>query len=204
MPIRAYSQREIRTGRDRLEKPLLLAVLLAQAAFCYADANWLLLAASMAAIGGSWLAAHRQREIYVSRTVLNVSVVLVGVVLVTRYITVEQELLTALDEGQLWFCDDQALNGEFPELETACRELGLSYTRQSEGHCQDAEVVDWRPDMEEPLVRTGSNAGDGTFVLTEEVRKALTHLESNHIGRARELLRTLCPDIPELPPFKIV
>ena len=116
----------------------------------------------------------------------------------------EQELLTALDEGQLWFCDDQALNGEFPELETACRELGLSYTRQSEGHCQDAEVVDWRPDMEEPLVRVGSNAGDATFVPTEEVRKALTHLESNHIGRARELLRKLCPDIPELPPFKIV
>jgi len=117
----------------------------------------------------------------------------------------EQELLTALDEGQLWFCDDQALNGELPELETACRELGLSYTRQSEGYSgYDAEVVDWRPDMEEPLVRTGSNAGDGTFVLTEEVRKALTHLESNHIGRARELLRTLCPDIPELPPFKIV
>ena len=116
----------------------------------------------------------------------------------------EQELLTALDEGQLWFCDDQALNGEFPELETACRELGLSYTRQSEGHCQDAEVVDWRPDMEEPLVRVGSNAGDATFVPTEEVRKALTHLESNHIGRARELLRKLCPDIDDLPPFKIV
>jgi len=96
MHIRAYSQREIRTGRDRLEKPLLLAVLLAQAAFCYADADWLLLAASIAAVGGSWLAAHRHREIYVSRTVLNVAVVLVGVVLVTRYITVEQELLTAL------------------------------------------------------------------------------------------------------------
>jgi transglutaminase-like putative cysteine protease len=96
MPIRAYSQREIRTGRARLEKPLLLAVLLAQAMFSYADANWLLLAVSIAAIGGSWLAAHRHREIYVSRTVLNLGVILVGVALVARYITVEQELLAAL------------------------------------------------------------------------------------------------------------
>jgi len=98
MPIRAYSQREIRTGRDRLEKPLLLAVLLAQAMFCYADANWLLLATSMAAIGGSWLAAHRHREIYVSRTVLNLGVILVGVALVARYITADQELLAALGQ----------------------------------------------------------------------------------------------------------
>ena len=98
MPIRAYSQREIRTGRDRLEKPLLLAVLLAQAMFCYADANWLLLAASIAAIGGSWLAAHRHREIYVSRTVLNLGVILVGVALVARYITADQELLAALGQ----------------------------------------------------------------------------------------------------------
>ncbi len=96
MTIRAYTQREIRTGRARLEKPLLLAVLLAQAAFCYADANWLLLAASIAAVGVSWLAAHRHREIYVGRTMLNLGVILIGVVLVTRYITVEQELLTAL------------------------------------------------------------------------------------------------------------
>ena len=116
----------------------------------------------------------------------------------------EQDLLSAIDEGQLWLCDDQTRNGEFPELETACRELGLSYTRQSEGYCgYDAEVADWRPEMEEPLVRVGSNSGNQTYVPAEEVRKALAHLESNHIGRARELLRTLCPDIPELPAFQI-
>ncbi len=98
MHIRAYSQREIRTGRARLEKPLLLAVLLAQAAFCYADANWLLLAASIAAVGVSWLAAHRHREIYISRTALNLAVILVGVALVTRFIAAEQELLIALGD----------------------------------------------------------------------------------------------------------
>ena len=117
----------------------------------------------------------------------------------------EQDLLSAIDEGQLWLCDDQTRNGDFPELETACRELGLSYTRQSEGYCgYDAEVADWRFGMTEPLVRTGSNAGQQTYVPEEEVRKALKHLESNHIGRARKLLRKLCPDIPDLPPFQII
>lgn len=115
-----------------------------------------------------------------------------------------QHLLSAMDDGRLWLCDDERRNGEFPELEKACRKLSLSYTRQSEGCCgHDAETVDWRPGMVEPAVRVGSNSGDNLCVPEEEVRKALTHLEAGHIGRARELLRTLCPDIPELPPFTI-
>lgn len=116
----------------------------------------------------------------------------------------EADLLTSLRDGHLFLCDDQTRYGEFPELETACRELNLSYARWSEGYCEnDAEVVEWRPEMTEPLVRTGSNAGHEIFVPEDEVRKALRHLERNQIGRARELLRKLCPDIPELPAFQI-
>ncbi len=116
-----------------------------------------------------------------------------------------EEVVSAIRDGHLFLCDDQSRYGEFPELETTCRELGLSYTRWCEGYCEyDAEVVDWRPGMNEPACRTGSNSGDATFVPADEVRKALKHLESNHIGRARELLRKLCPDIPDLPPFRIV
>ena len=116
-----------------------------------------------------------------------------------------EELAVAVRDGHLFLCDEQTRDGEFPELETACRELGLSYTRWSEGFCSyDAEVVEWRPCMNEPAAFVGSNAGDATFVPADEVRKALKHLESNHIGRARELLRKLCPDIPKLPPFTIV
>ncbi len=116
-----------------------------------------------------------------------------------------EELAAAVREDHLFLCDDQTHYGEFPELETTCRELGLSFTRWCEGYCEyDAEVVDWRPGMTEPLCRTGSNSGDATFVPADEVRKALKHLESNHIGRARELLRKLCPDIPDLPPLTIV
>lgn len=116
-----------------------------------------------------------------------------------------EDLMAVVRDGHLFLCDDQTRYGEFPELETACRELGLSYSRWCEGYCEyDAEVVDWRPGMSEPLCRNGSNSGDTTFVPADEVRKALAHLQSNHIGRARELLRKLCPDIPELPPFMIV
>lgn len=116
-----------------------------------------------------------------------------------------KDLRDAIRDGHLFLCDDQTRAGEFPELETACRELGLSFNRWSEGYCEcDSEVVDWRPGMTEPLVRTGSNAGHDTYVPEDEVRKALKHLESSHIGRARELLRKLCPDIDELPPFKII
>ena len=116
-----------------------------------------------------------------------------------------EELATAIRDGHLFLCDDQTRYGEFPELETTCRELGLSYTRWCEGYCEyDAEVIDWRPGMNEPLCRTGSNSGDATFVPADEVRKALTHLESNHVGRARELLRKLCPHVPDLPTFRIV
>lgn len=117
----------------------------------------------------------------------------------------EQDLLSAIEEGQLWLCDDQTRYGEFPELETTCRKLRLSYTLWSEGYCgHDASVVEWRPGMRKALVRIGSNSNNATFVPTEEVCKALRQLESNHIGRARKILRALCPNIPKLPPFKIV
>lgn len=119
--------------------------------------------------------------------------------------TSAEGLVSAVRDGHLFLCDDQTRYGEFPQLEAACRKLSLPYTRWAEGYCgYDAEVVEWRPGMKKPLVLVGSNSNNATFVPTEEVHKALRHLESNHIGRARELLRKLCPDVPELPPFKIV
>ncbi len=96
MPVRSYTQLEIRTGRTRVEKPLLTAVLIAQTMFCYADENWVMLAISLVAIGATWLASHRRREIYVRRQVLNLSVVLVGIVLIVRYLVSNQELLIVL------------------------------------------------------------------------------------------------------------
>jgi len=74
----------------------------------------------------------------------------------------------------LWLCDEQADYGEFPELEAACRKLGLSYCRHSEASFDcDSELADWRPGMNKPLVRTGSNINSvDTYVPVDAVRNS--------------------------------
>lgn len=116
-----------------------------------------------------------------------------------------KELLAFLHDGRLWLCDEQALYGEFPNIEALCRRLRLPYTRYSEGKYEyDPEVVDWRPGMAEVLTRTASNYGTTTYVPTEDVKKVLQHLEAGRVSKAKKLLRALCPEVPELPPFQIV
>ena len=116
------------------------------------------------------------------------------------------ELLEARQDGWLWLCDQEAKYGEFPELEETCRRLELPYTRFSEGWCgSDAELLDWRSGMEKPLIRTGSNDDcERTFVEASNVQKALVELEAGRVERATRILRELCPEVSELPPFKIV
>ena len=112
----------------------------------------------------------------------------------------------AKKDDTLQFCDDQARYGEFPELEEVCRELGLAYTRFCEGWCgYDAVLIDWRPGMEEPLVRTCSNE-DSDLVLVDgaTVKEALTALEAGRTEEAARRLRDLCPEVHDLPPFEIV
>ena len=116
-----------------------------------------------------------------------------------------EELLTALHQSQLWVCDDECRHGEFPELETACRALELSYRRCTEGtHACDPEVVDWRPGMVKPLVRIGSHCSEDAYVPESKVKGALDCLEKGDLREAVTRLRTLCPDVPDLPPFRIV
>jgi hypothetical protein len=68
------------------------------------------------------------------------------------------ELMEARGESWLQLCDEQANCGEFPELEAACRKLGLSYSRHGEASFDcDIELADWRPGMKKPLIRPGSN-----------------------------------------------
>jgi len=96
MGLRTYDTRESRTGRVRMEKSLLAAIFIAQAMFCHADANWPLLLASAAAMGGSWLAAHYRREVFVSRTAINLAVLVLGAAMTLRYLTGDLELLIVL------------------------------------------------------------------------------------------------------------
>ena len=117
----------------------------------------------------------------------------------------EEQLLAVLMNRRLWLCDDESRDGCFPDLEDACRKLGLSYTRLCESRYQcDAEVVDWRPGMRKPLVRVGSNVRNVTYVPEVQVRKVLVHLQAGRVGKAKSLLRSLCPEVPKLPPCKIV
>lgn len=116
------------------------------------------------------------------------------------------ELLNARKDGWLWLCDEQARYGEFPELEETCRELDLAYQRYCEAWCGfDAEIVDWRPGMTEPLIRTCSNE-DSEIVLVDwaTVRDALTAIEAGRSNDAIAQLWSLCPRLPDLPPFEIV
>ena len=119
--------------------------------------------------------------------------------------TTEAELLQAQHKGKLFLCDTEARYGEFPELEQVCRTLGLAYTRYSEGKYEyDAILVDFRPGMKEPLFRRSSNSSEAIYVPASEVKKALRHIEAGRVGKAKGLLRSLCPEVPKLPAFKIV
>ena len=116
------------------------------------------------------------------------------------------ELLNARKHGWVWLCDEQARYGEFPELEETCRKLSLAYQRYCEAWCgYDAEIVEWRPGMKEPLIRTCSNE-DSAIVLVDgaTVAEVLVAIEAGRAQEAITKLRSLCPDIPNLPHFEIV
>jgi len=118
--------------------------------------------------------------------------------------TTGEELLANLEDGRLWLCDEES-HGEFEELEATCRELGLPYTRYSEGGVEtDAELVDWRSGMSQPLSQIVSSCDQAIiYVPAEDVQRALEHLKAGRTEQARRMLERLCPDIPELPSFEI-
>ncbi len=117
-----------------------------------------------------------------------------------------EELLAARKDERLWLCDNEASWGEFPDLEEACRELGLAYTRCSDGaSVYDAERVDWRPGMKSPLSRISSNeSGEKILIAEEPVRNALAALDAGNAPTAKRILQSLCHGIPPVPPFEIV
>lgn len=120
--------------------------------------------------------------------------------------SVDDLLKARIPDGWLELVDDGALNGEFEELEIACRQLGLGYRRACEAYGgYDPEIVDWRPDMDEPVVRKCSNENHRRILIdADDVKQALTALQA---GRHRETLaklESLCPEVPELAPFEIV
>ena len=116
-----------------------------------------------------------------------------------------KELVAARKDERLWLCDNEASWGEFPDLEQACRELGLAYIRCSDGaSTYDAKRVDWRPGMKEPLSRICSNeSGNKILVAEESVRQALEALEAGNAPGAKRILQSLRHTISPVPPFVI-
>lgn len=117
-----------------------------------------------------------------------------------------EDLAVAIRDGHLFLCEHPSSYGGVSELETTCRELGLSYSHWYEDYYCDLSnvVVEWRPLMDEPVHRPDHDSDDVTFIPIEKARQALTYLESNNISRARDFLQYLCSGITKLPPFTIV
>jgi len=118
--------------------------------------------------------------------------------------TSDEDLLQRVDQGWLRHEDGQAAWGEFGDIEAACRKLGLSYVRDSDGYFDmPAQTAFWRPGMRGTETVTTDSNGDqlvGADVLIEVRDRLLA-------GKAGEALQCLCGhivEVPEVPPFRIV
>ena len=116
------------------------------------------------------------------------------------------DLLAARREGHLLLGDPQSKQGKFPQLESTCRLLGLSYTRFTPATDEtDAELIDFRPEMREPLVRTGSSADwDRVLIEVSIIQRALSRLYAGQVQQAIHILAGACPPVSELPTFELV
>jgi hypothetical protein len=116
----------------------------------------------------------------------------------------ENALMARVADGHLILDDDQAAWGEFHELESAGRDLGLPYQRHSEGYWDcPPQLVYWQPGMEGPESVTTSGDGD-MLVSMDTLREARDYMRAGNAARARALLEETIIEVPELPAFRLV
>lgn len=130
----------------------------------------------------------------------------------------EQELLELIVDGHLCFKHEEIRNGEFEQLESDCRRLGLSFDRHSEAYCEyDAQDNWWRPGMEVPGEAITDVSGH-PVVLWRDAKKILDAAEAplpdspgllganDRLMKLQLMLKVLCAECeaPELPKFEIV
>jgi len=131
-----------------------------------------------------------------------------------------------LSDNRLWIQLGEVPNGEFFALEEFCQAEGLSYHRWSDMSDQNlGESVYWVPDMQEPLI-LWTDATQEEMVEGKVVREAIQLLSQHpfcflkdesgkspaesavkattRVEVALKILRCLCPDIPEIPEFRLV
>lgn len=109
------------------------------------------------------------------------------------------------ESGYLCGCDHQARYGMFEELEEACRNAGIGYRRHSSAKYEyDAEIVEWRPGMESPVVFL-SDDDRKINILGSIAREAIGLIENGNPNDAVNLLKNhLGDNIPPLEPLKII
>jgi hypothetical protein len=97
MPLGNYSQKEIvLTGRKRLERSILCLVAMGTAAFAWVDSNVLYFGISLLAVGVNWMAVRANKEVYLSRGVVNVAVLAATALTVMEFVHGGQEVLVVL------------------------------------------------------------------------------------------------------------
>lgn len=116
----------------------------------------------------------------------------------------EGTLLGQVDQGCLRHEDEQAAWGEFDGLEKACRELGLSYVRDSDGYWDlPPQVVFWQPGMPGPETVVTDSSGN-VLASMDTLCEARDQLRNGRAAEALALLDGAVIEVPELPPFRLV
>lgn len=133
------------------------------------------------------------------------------------------DLIAAIKENDrgvhvLWFCDDQAICGEFDVLESFLQAHNIPFTRQTDGRYEyDPVKVEFRPgtaQVDLATDRSGETVITASPLIAVEaiLTKALQLARSGETKRAMTAVRTarkqlrqaLPPSVTPLPPFEIV
>jgi len=117
----------------------------------------------------------------------------------------EIDLLRFKEDGRHVIREEgEAPYGQFEELETTCRELGLPYIRRSDGKYEfSPEIVFWQPGMLGP--HTVITDHDGKMqVSMDDARAIRDALVANDIPSACFVADRIVVDLPSLPPFRVV
>jgi len=115
-----------------------------------------------------------------------------------------EELPEHLEDGHFVVDDSEARYGLFEELEDLCQELGLPYTRQSDGMYDfSPEIVYWQPGMsgaDHVLTDHDSNP----VVDMDRVREIRDALRNGQHAEALKLADAAVVEFPEIPLFRLV
>jgi len=122
--------------------------------------------------------------------------------------TITELLHLAQDDSQpvpLHMVDYEAAWGRFAALEAFLAAHAIAFDRRTEAKYEyDAELVQFRPGMQEPCVQATNQDGE-PVVTVSYLRPVCAALEQGHARQAFQLLRCLLgPEIAPLEPLRIV